>query len=114
MAEIGRIISSTLDIEEVYERFAGLAKEVINFDRIMINVNNVKENTITVVYSAGADVPGRRIGEVTSFRGSINEEVVRTQSSFFRLGKDIPELAETYLSFYLMAKLDSARKWAFL
>ena len=43
MAEIGRIISSTLDIEEVYERFAGLAKEVINFDRIMINVNNVKE-----------------------------------------------------------------------
>ena len=96
LAAIGRIISSTLDIENVYERFAELVKEVINFDRIMINVNNLEENTVTVVYSAGADVPGRRVGEVNSLRGSINEEIVRTHSSFFRPGESISELAKTY------------------
>jgi PAS domain S-box-containing protein len=96
LAAIGRIISSTLDIENVYEQFAELVKEVINFDRIMINVNDLEENTVTVVYSAGTDVPGRRIGEVTSLRGSINEEIVRTHSSFFRPGESISELAKTY------------------
>jgi PAS domain S-box-containing protein len=96
LAAIGRVISSTLDIEEVYERFAELVKEVIDFDRIMINVTNLKENAITVVYTAGAEVPGRRIGEVGLFKGSINEEVVLTHSSFFRPGQDIVELAETF------------------
>ncbi len=34
MAEIGRIINSTLNIEEVYRRFAEKVKELIPFDRI--------------------------------------------------------------------------------
>jgi len=33
IAEIGRIISSTLKIEEVYERFAEEVKKLIHFDR---------------------------------------------------------------------------------
>ena len=37
MAEIGRIIGSTLNIEEVYERFAEEARKLIDFDRISIN-----------------------------------------------------------------------------
>ena len=42
MAEIGRIISSTLDIEEVYERFAQEVEKIIPFDRIAINIINPK------------------------------------------------------------------------
>jgi light-regulated signal transduction histidine kinase (bacteriophytochrome) len=37
MAEIGRIISSSLNIEEVYERFAEEVRKVIPFDRIVID-----------------------------------------------------------------------------
>jgi PAS domain-containing protein len=37
MAEIGRIISSTLNVEEVYESFANEAQKLIPFDRVSIN-----------------------------------------------------------------------------
>ena len=40
MAEIGRIISSTLNIEEVYERFAEEVRKLIPFDRIAIKIIN--------------------------------------------------------------------------
>ena len=39
MAEIGRIINSTLNIEEVYRRFAEKVKELIPFDRIAVNLD---------------------------------------------------------------------------
>ena len=43
MAEIGRIISSTLNIQEVYERFAEEAHKLIPFDRIAINIINPED-----------------------------------------------------------------------
>ena len=39
MAEIGRIISSTLNIEEVYERFSQEVRKLVPFDRIGIQIN---------------------------------------------------------------------------
>jgi two-component system NtrC family sensor kinase len=81
MAEIGRIISSTLDINEVYERFAEEARKLIPFDRIMINLIDLKNNTSTPAYIAGIDVPGRRAGDITPLAGTVTEEVTRTRSS---------------------------------
>ncbi len=48
MAEIGRIINSSLDIEEVYERFAEAVNKLISFDRISINLINSQDNTTTI------------------------------------------------------------------
>ena len=45
MAEIGLIISSTLNIEEVYERFAEEVHKLISFDRISINIVNPEGGT---------------------------------------------------------------------
>ena len=36
MAEIGRIVGSTLTIEDVYERFSEEARKIISFDRVTI------------------------------------------------------------------------------
>jgi len=36
VAEIGRIVRSSLDIREIYERFAGAVNKLIPFDRIAI------------------------------------------------------------------------------
>lgn len=80
MAEIGRIISSTLNINEVYKRFAEEARKLIPFDRIMINLIDLKNNTSTTAYIAGIDVPGRRAGDITSMAGTVTEEVIRTRS----------------------------------
>jgi PAS domain S-box-containing protein len=81
VAEIGRIISSTLNIEEVYERFSEEARKLIPFDRIMINYIDLKNNTSTTVYEAGIDIPGRQAGDITPMAGTVTEEVTRTRSS---------------------------------
>ncbi len=44
IAEIGRLIGSTLNIEEVYERFAAEARKLIPFDRIVVNLNRYADN----------------------------------------------------------------------
>ena len=41
LAEIGRVIGSTLDIDEVYERFAVNARKLIPFDRLSVNLINL-------------------------------------------------------------------------
>jgi PAS domain S-box-containing protein len=80
MAEIGRIVSSTLNIEEVYERFAVEVGKLIPFDRIVINLNDYKNNTILTAYVGGMYVTGRSSGDVIPLAGSVNEQMVRTRS----------------------------------
>ena len=80
MAEIGRIVSSTLNIEEVYERFAQEVGKLIHFDRIVVNLNNLEEKSVMQAYVSGLDMEGRRIGDFLPLEGSTNEAVMRTRS----------------------------------
>ncbi len=82
MAEIGQIISSTLNIDDVYERFAEKVRSLIPFDRITINIVNPENNTATMAYVTGVDIPGRRSGDIIPLAGTIAEECTRTLSSF--------------------------------
>jgi len=91
MAETGRIISSTLDIEEVYKRFAKEVAKLIPFDRIMINMINPEKNTTSFAYIAGIDVPDRRVGDITPLRGTATFECMRTRSSMLIQPDDIEE-----------------------
>jgi diguanylate cyclase (GGDEF)-like protein/PAS domain S-box-containing protein len=81
MAEIGRIISSTLNIEEVYEHFAEKVKNLILFDRIAINTINYVDEKVTIAYVTGVDVADRSKGTAIPLAGSLAEEVVRTRKS---------------------------------
>jgi PAS domain S-box-containing protein len=76
IAEIGRIIGSTLNIEEVYERFAQKVRELVPFERIMIGLNNLEAKTITNVYLAGPAVGAFRAGSSLPFQNSINEQLL--------------------------------------
>jgi len=91
IAEIGRIISSTLKIDNVYERFAEKVREVIPFDRIVVNIVNMKEHTHTIKYASGDSYVGMPIGAVCSIAGSGFEEMMRIKSSLFINGKNIEE-----------------------
>jgi two-component system, cell cycle sensor histidine kinase and response regulator CckA len=92
MAEIGRIISSTLDIEEGYERFAEEAHKLIPFDGIAINIINYKEGTVTVPYVSGIAVPGCQPGDILPLVGSVTGEVMRTHSGLIIQTEDKNEL----------------------
>jgi PAS domain S-box-containing protein len=103
MVEIGRIVSSTLNIEEVYERFAEEVRKLIPFDRIVINTIDIEKATVINVYIAGKGIVDRKIGEIYPLEGSGNAEMVRTKSSLlvqtedFNVCKDhFPALLSTF------------------
>ncbi|MHB8908242.1 MAG: PAS domain-containing protein [Syntrophales bacterium] len=80
LAEIGWLISSTLDIEEVYEQFTAAVRKLITCDRISIDLNNPAEETFTITYVSGVDIPDRRPGDVIPLKGSISEIILRTRT----------------------------------
>ena len=56
VAEIGQIISSTLNIEEVYERFAEEVRKVLPFDRVSVNTMDPDLTSITITYTFGVKI----------------------------------------------------------
>ena len=73
IAEIGRLIGSTLEIDEVYERFAAEARKLIPFDRLNVNLTDYHESTVTIAYVSGTEIPHRRAGDSFPLAGSANE-----------------------------------------
>ena len=75
IAEIGRIISSSLDIQEVYAGFAEQTRNLIPFDRIAINLILSETDDFMPAYVFGKAVPGRGVSEVSSLAGTLSGEV---------------------------------------
>ncbi|MCE5262309.1 MAG: PAS domain S-box protein [Deltaproteobacteria bacterium] len=94
--EIGRVFSSTLDIDEVFDRFAAEAKKLIAFDRIVVNLNEPQKDIIYTTFSCGLDVPGRRPGEIYPFAGSMNELLMQTRTGLINRLSTLEETAERY------------------
>ena len=92
VAEIGRIISSTLNIEEVYEWFADEARKLFPFDGIAINIINYKKGNVTVPYVVGTSVPGCQPGDVLPLESSVTGDVARTRSGLIIQTEDKNEL----------------------
>ena len=65
LAEIGRVIGSSLDIDKVYERFADEVLKLIPFDRIVIAETDLETGASTNLFVAGADVRGWDPGALT-------------------------------------------------
>ncbi|MEI7673225.1 MAG: GAF domain-containing protein, partial [Deltaproteobacteria bacterium] len=80
LASIGRLVSSTMNIDEIYEQFAAEAQKLISFDRISINLFNFQENTLRVAYVSGVDIDGRRPGDAIVLAGSLSEAVIGTRT----------------------------------
>ncbi len=99
MAEIGRIISSTLNIEEVYDRFGEEVRKVIPFDRISVNSINPDHTSITVAYSFGTKISDGQERLILPLDGPFFEYTLKEQSSFLVRPKDENELVSTFPNF---------------
>ena len=62
--EVARIVTSTLDINQVYEQFAGEVTRLVDFDRIVIHVIDEHAGTSILKYGWGIGPPGSDIGTV--------------------------------------------------
>ncbi len=96
IAEIGQIIGSTLNIDEVYERFAAEARKLIPFDRIVVTLNRSEDDARYIAYASGTDVPRTRQGNTLPMVGSANEVLARTRTGFILHPATAEEIAERY------------------
>ena len=81
VANIGRIISSRLEIQKVYKYFAEEVRKIIPFDRISIDVIHPERDGFSTAYALGKGAEGLRSEDIMPLAGSTTEEVMRTQSS---------------------------------
>lgn len=93
MAEIGQVISSTLDIEEVYDRFVELVRYLIDFDRLAINIVNPDNQTFFIPYVWGQVIPERFPKVVVSLQGTATLEVLNTRSPLLVCEKNREEIS---------------------
>jgi PAS domain S-box-containing protein len=92
VAKIGRIISSTLEIDKVYRYFAEEVRKIIPFDRISVDIIQPERNGFSTAYALGNGTEGLRSEEVIPLVGSITEEVMRTRSSLLLQAEDTGEV----------------------
>ena len=93
IARIGRRISSSLDIDEVYEPFAAEVRKLIPFDRIHLNLRNADGESETIVHVSGIDIAGRRVGDQMTLAGLISEPLSRTRTGLFLNAASAEEVA---------------------
>lgn len=91
LAEIGRIITSSHDVDAVCERFANQAQELIPFDRIGISLLEPDRVTIVDTFVSGVEMAGytagkRYVVDETSHRGVIRDRLSTTSVGDGRVG----------------------------
>jgi PAS domain S-box-containing protein len=91
VAEIGRIIGSTLNLDEVFERFVEELRRLLSFDRLVINLVDVERDTVKNIYTAGKGMNERRTGETYPLQGSGSAEMVRTKSTLLIQTEDFSQ-----------------------
>jgi diguanylate cyclase (GGDEF)-like protein/PAS domain S-box-containing protein len=96
IAEIGRLISSTLDIDEVYERFTAEVRKLIDFDRLAINLCHFQENTIRIAYVSGVVIDDRRRGDSPALTGTLSEEILHTRTGMLIQSENMDEIVERF------------------
>ena len=96
-AEIGKVISSSLDINDVYADFADRVKQLISFDRISVSLLDESKETLTNAYVLGKESPGREVGARFSVRGAPAEAAIRSGKTSLAQGS-IESLKERFPS----------------
>ncbi|MDZ4164142.1 MAG: response regulator [Smithellaceae bacterium] len=90
LAKIGRIISSSIKTEEVYEQFAREFQQLIPCDRLCVTIIPPEEDVAINTYAWGVELPVRRLGEPFPLAGTISEEIMRTRKGLL-LQMDNPD-----------------------
>ncbi len=94
LAEIGRIVSSSLDLEEICERFSLALNKLIPYDRIAFVLIEGKNNLFSYQYVKGVKVSKSEKGDRGRIEGTIVEEILRTRKGLVIQGKEIEKWIE--------------------
>ena len=98
LATIGRVITSSLDVNEVYEQFANQVLQLLPADRIDIVSVDQANWTLTYeyVYGIKVDSPSALPGFTRTLEGSVVEAVVRGKSGILVVPQDEDDLFQHF------------------
>ena len=96
VSNIGRIISSRLEIHKVYKYFAEEVRKIIPFDRISIDIIHPDRAGFSTAYALGKGAEGLRSDDIIPLAGSTTEEVMRTQSNLLLQMGGIDEVGNRF------------------
>ena len=96
IAEIGRIITSSLDIDDVYGAFAEQVRKLIPFERIAITLVDAEPGMLKAPYLSGLDIAGWDSERLVAMAGSIDEKVIQTRASVIFETEDLEEVAQRF------------------
>ncbi|MDP6666786.1 MAG: GAF domain-containing protein, partial [Dehalococcoidia bacterium] len=69
MAEIGQLVSSSQDIGQVYDRVIDQVRQLIPLETAAIAVADITEDSVTLEYVSGDEIPGYSQGQVMPMSG---------------------------------------------
>ncbi len=96
IAEIGRVVGSTLNIDEVYQRVATEARRLIPYDRLMVTLKKASNDEFIVAYVSGIDNPGRRVGDSYRTAGSSTGTVLDSRTGLLIQPANAKEIEHQY------------------
>ena len=99
IAKIGRVVGSTLDLNQVYERVATEASKLIPYDRILVTLKKT-DDTYLVVYASGVDNPGRRLMDSYPSKRTGTGVVMNTRTGVLIQPDDAEEIKDLYPNLY--------------
>lgn len=92
LARIGRIVTSTSDMDDVYRQFAAAVAERVAIDRINVTVLGGSKDTIRVAYLSGEDIPGSwGSWQDMPMRGTTEEQALLGGAGIWNLTDEIVE-----------------------
>jgi PAS domain-containing protein len=96
IAAVGRIFSSSLNLDEVFEQFTEQLHKLVTSDRIVVNVVNLDQCTHTKLYVGGMEPKSRGLGATRPLAGTQSEAVARTCESMLVQAEDRDELVSRF------------------
>lgn len=96
IADMGRIISSSISIETIYKKFSEKVMELIPFDRIVINLLDPETNVVSCQYQEGIFVSGRQCGDFLPPEGSVTAQIMSTGIGFIVQSESADEMGGKY------------------
>ena len=80
LAEIGRVVTSSVDIDEVYDTLSDRVERLVRFDRLAIWTVDLLRQNLVVSYLRGADEPGFERGRSFPLARATGRGLLASQS----------------------------------
>jgi GAF domain-containing protein len=100
MAEIGRIVNSSLEIDEVYQRIGSEFAKLIDFDRLSVSVIDQENETVVNTFVTGIEIPGLGAGQIFELSDTSNGSANITQLIQPWSEEDLPEQVPVIMTLY--------------